>query len=209
MRVLLILIVCLYLAGDQCQGQSSSTGRRRGRGRGRGRGRQPRRSGNMGDDTTIRTSPSMSVQFSCTECREESMYEPYVCQICFRGIEGDEEYSCTNCKFGRSRTKPFICQICEAKSTSSSSTSSSTSTTSATTTTNQQQSCADTEVLYTDHQFEYYRVRVANGTRMVDGSVPRICEAAGMKAVCMGTGSRCCKGMLINYVIRNRYGGLK
>ena len=207
MRVLLILIVSLYLAGDQCHGQSSSTGRRRGRGR--GRGRQPRRSGNMGDDTTIRTSPSMSVQFSCTECREESMYEPYVCQICFRGIEGDEEYSCTNCKFGRSRTKPFICQICEAKSTSSSSTSSSTSTTSATTTTNQQQSCADTEVLYTDHQFEYYRVRVANGTRMVDGSVPRICEAAGMKAVCMGTGSRCCKGMLINYVIRNRYRGLK
>ena len=137
MRVLLILIVCLCLAGDQCQGQRSSTGRRRGRGRdrGRGRGRQTRRSGNMGDETTIRTSPSMFSQFSCTECREESMYEPYVCQICFRGTEGDEEYSCRNCKFGRSRTKPFICQICETKSTSSSSTSSSTSTTSATTTT--------------------------------------------------------------------------
>ena len=201
MRVLiLIVIVCLYLAGDQCQGQSSSTGRRRGRGRGRGRGRarQPRRSGNMGDETTIRNSPSMSVQFSCTECREESMYEPYVCQICFRGTEGDEEYSCTNCKFGRSRTKPFVCQTCKTKSTTPTTTSSTTV-----------KSCADTEVLHTDHQFEYYRVRVSNGTRMVDGSVPRICEAAGMRAVCMGTGSRCCKGMFINYVVRKRHGGPK
>ena len=61
-------------------------------------------------------------------------------------------------------------------------------------------------MLHTDHQFEYYRVRVANGTRMVDGSVPRICEAAGMRAVCMGTGSRCCKGMFMNYLILERHG---
>ena len=184
MRVFLILIVSLCLAGDQCQGQSSSTGRRRGRGRGRGRGRQPRRSGNRANENNMNV-PS---HFSCTECREETMYEPYVCQFCFRGTEDGEEYSCTKCKFGRSKTKPFVCQTCKTKPTTTSSTTI--------------KSCEPTSVLYTDHEFEYYRVRVANGTRMVDGTVPRLCEAAGMKAVCMGTGSRCCRVMFINYVIR-------
>ena len=34
--------------------------------------------------------------------------------------------------------------------------------------------------------FDYYKVKIAPGTRMVHGSVRTTCELAGMKAVCGG-----------------------
>ena len=54
-----------------------------------------------------------SGSFKCAECREESMYEPYVCKNCYKGTKGNEQFSCSNCKFGQTRAKPFICQSCE------------------------------------------------------------------------------------------------
>ena len=90
MRVLVILILGLYLAGEQCHGQNEPQKP--------GRGRK---------------------QFKCTECREGSNYDPYVCQSCFRGTEGDEPFTCTRCKVG-GRSKPFICQRCEGETTTGS-----------------------------------------------------------------------------------------
>ena len=54
-----------------------------------------------------------SGSFKCAECREESMYEPYVCKNCYKGTKGNEQFSCSNCKFGQTRAKPFICQSFE------------------------------------------------------------------------------------------------
>ena len=68
MRILVTLFLGLYLAGDLCHGQRSS---RRGRGMGRDRRRQ----------------------FSCTDCREESMHDPYVCQNCYKE-DSDEPFKC-------------------------------------------------------------------------------------------------------------------
>ena len=43
------------------------------------------------------------------------------------------------------------------------------------------------ELLYTDSQYEYYKVTVAAGTRMISGKVPETCDAAGLRAVCPGS----------------------
>ena len=87
MRLLVTLMLGLFLAGELCHGQRSS---RRGRGMGRGRRRQ----------------------FSCIECRENTMYDPYVCQNCYRGADGDEPFKCRRCKYVGSRSQPFVCQKC-------------------------------------------------------------------------------------------------
>ena len=58
-----------------------------------------------------------------------------------------------------------------------------TTTTTTTTTTNPNQI-----LLHSDHLFDYYKVKIAPGTRMVQGSVRTTCESAGMKAVCSGPG---------------------
>ena len=42
-------------------------------------------------------------------------------------------------------------------------------------------------LLHTDEQFKYYKVVAATGTEMHSGAVLRVCEAAGMWAVCTGT----------------------
>ena len=44
------------------------------------------------------------------------MYDPFVCQSCYRGTEGDEPFTCFRCKVGE-RSKPFICQRCEDETT--------------------------------------------------------------------------------------------
>ena len=44
------------------------------------------------------------------------MYDPFVCQNCYRGTEGDEPFTCFRCKVGE-RSKPFICQRCEDETT--------------------------------------------------------------------------------------------
>ena len=40
--------------------------------------------------------------------------------------------------------------------------------------------------MHTDEQFKYYKVVAATGTEMHSGAVLRVCEAAGMWAVCTG-----------------------
>ena len=42
-------------------------------------------------------------------------------------------------------------------------------------------------LLYTDGNLNYYKVLVADGTRLVDGATVSTCEAAGMNAVCPGS----------------------
>ena len=91
------------------------------------------------------------------------MYEPYLCDSCYRGKEEKEQFHCNTCKFGPSKAKKFICDKCEANPNH-----------------------VVAELLYTDSQFEYYKVTVAKGTRMIAGKVTETCEAAGMEAVCAG-----------------------
>ena len=40
--------------------------------------------------------------------------------------------------------------------------------------------------LYSDSSFEYYKVQVPPGTRLIEGSVSQTCESVGLKAVCSG-----------------------
>ena len=42
-------------------------------------------------------------------------------------------------------------------------------------------------LLYTDGNLDYYKVLVANGTRLVGGATAVTCKAAGMSAVCPGS----------------------
>ena len=41
-------------------------------------------------------------------------------------------------------------------------------------------------MLHSDAEYEYYKVEVANGTKLTEGKVSETCEAVGMKAVCSG-----------------------
>ena len=41
-------------------------------------------------------------------------------------------------------------------------------------------------LLWTDISFNYYKVKIAPGTKMENGAVSSTCAAAGMKAVCSG-----------------------
>ena len=53
-------------------------------------------------------------RFSCTDCREESMNDPYVCQNCFKEDSG-EPFKCRRCKYVGLKSKPFVCQDCNFK----------------------------------------------------------------------------------------------
>ena len=41
-------------------------------------------------------------------------------------------------------------------------------------------------ILYTDDSYNYYKVPVADGTRLFDGAVADTCQAVGLEAVCAG-----------------------
>ena len=43
-------------------------------------------------------------------------------------------------------------------------------------------------VLYSDGDYEYYKVPVKEGVRMVEGAVSDTCQEAGLRAVCPGPG---------------------
>jgi len=45
--------------------------------------------------------------------------------------------------------------------------------------------------LYSDNEYDYYKVPVSNGTTLVEGTVPYTCEKVGMKAVCNGPATGC------------------
>ena len=105
------------------------------------------------------------------------MYEPYLCDSCYRGKEEEEQFHCNTCKFGPSKAKKFICDKCEANPNH-----------------------VVAELLYKDSQFEYYKVTVAEGTRMIAGKVTETCEAAGMEAVCAGgPGRDGCSPILLGF----------
>ena len=105
------------------------------------------------------------------------MYEPYLCDSCYRGKEEEEQFHCNTCKFGPSKAKKFICDKCEANPNH-----------------------VVAELLYKDSQFEYYKVTVAEGTRMIAGKVTETCEAAGMEAVCAGgPGRHGCTPILLGF----------
>ena len=44
-------------------------------------------------------------------------------------------------------------------------------------------------MMHKDNQYEYYKVAVAVGTKMIYGKVSETCESAGMKPVCQGSSS--------------------
>merc|ERR1712055_1210412 len=46
-------------------------------------------------------------------------------------------------------------------------------------------------LLLSDAGYEYYKVPVKHGERLVEGKVPETCEAAGLKAVCTGPDDGC------------------
>ena len=41
-------------------------------------------------------------------------------------------------------------------------------------------------LLYTEEGYNYYKVPVADGQRLVEGKVPETCAKAGLRAVCSG-----------------------
>ena len=46
-------------------------------------------------------------------------------------------------------------------------------------------------MMHKDNQYEYYKVTVAQGTRMTKGKVSETCKWWGMKPVCNGPGRTC------------------
>ena len=121
MRLRVILILGLYLTSKQCHCQGFENLSLR---------ELCKKLPNNGDTMNVATTakycmkcpakkcPSMgssqSGTFSCSSCEPGSMYEPFICDACFRGTEDDEEFSCTNCKLGPSKSKRIICQQCDA-----------------------------------------------------------------------------------------------
>ena len=47
------------------------------------------------------------------------------------------------------------------------------------------------DLLYSGDGYEYYKVPVTHGERLVEGKVAETCEAAGLKAVCTGPDDGC------------------
>ena len=99
------------------------------------------------------------------------MYEPYLCDSCYRGKEEKEQFHCNTCKIGPSKAKKFICDKCDANPNVPKN--------------------EGPELLYKDSQFRYYKVVVAQGTRMIESRVTETCRAAGMEAVCSGPDTSC------------------
>ena len=109
MRLIVTLILGLSLTCDQCHGFENLSLRELCR-------KLP-----STDDTTTtnigKNCPSMAYgTFSCGKCEPGSMYEPYVCEYCYKGTEDEEEFSCNTCKFGPSKSKRFICKECNTNS---------------------------------------------------------------------------------------------
>ena len=110
LRFLLILVLGLQLAIDQCHGSGFEEICRK------------QYCNNCNTDLAktcncpARNGPSMDVSesatFSCSNCSPGTMYDPYVCKYCYEGTE-NEGFSCQRCKFG-SKSKPVICDECKA-----------------------------------------------------------------------------------------------
>ena len=53
-------------------------------------------------------------------------------------------------------------------------------------------------MMHKDNQYEYYKVAVAVGTKMIHGKVLETCESVGMKPVCQGPTRTCSYDDLAN-----------
>ena len=115
LRLLVILLLGLYLSHDQCNGSGfeelcrkqycnkSNT--------------EACRNCNCPARKGPSMSPSESTTFACSDCRPNTMYEPYACKICYKGTEKNEAFSCQRCKLGKTKSKPVICDACESNPT--------------------------------------------------------------------------------------------
>ena len=108
MRFLVILVLGLQLAIDQCRGSGFEELCRK-------------QYCNKSNTEACKTcncpakkcpsmGPSESATFSCGECSPNTMYDPYVCKYCYK-TEENEAFLCKRCKFG-SKSKPVICDEC-------------------------------------------------------------------------------------------------
>ena len=109
MRFLVILVLVVHLASDQCHGFVEEGLRELCR-------KLPNTDPSKNCDCPAKKCPSMgpseSTTFSCSDCSPGTMYDPYVCKYCYKGTE-NEAFTCQRCKFG-SKSKPVICDECEA-----------------------------------------------------------------------------------------------
>ena len=103
-RLIVILVLALYLTSDQCHGFAEEGLRELFR---KLSNTDPAKNGSS-------TGPSESATFSCSHCRPNTMYDPYVCKYCYKGTEDSEAFLCQRCKIGTTRSKPFICDECES-----------------------------------------------------------------------------------------------
>ena len=114
MRFLVILVLVLYLASDQCHGFVEEGLRELCR-------KLPNTGPSKNCECPAKKGPSMgpleSTTFSCSDCSPGTMYDPYVCKGCYEGTEENEAFSCQRCKFGKIKSKPVICDACESNPT--------------------------------------------------------------------------------------------
>ena len=111
MRFLVILVLVLYLASDQCHGFVEEGLRELCR-------KLPNTDPSKNCNCPAKNGPSMgsseSTRFSCSDCSPGTMYDPFVCKYCYKGRE-NEAFSCQRCKLG-SKSKPVICDECSTNS---------------------------------------------------------------------------------------------
>ena len=115
--------------------------------------------GNMEDGGDYQDNPTMDVsdedEFGCQDCKIDmkQVYGHVPCTGCNKDPQGSP-FSCRTCTFGE--LQEFKCDGCK-------------------------RNVGTRELLHKDSQNEYYRVPVAAGTRMVEGTVIETCEAAGLR----------------------------
>ena len=120
--------------------------------------------GNMEDGGDYQDNPTMDVsdedEFGCQDCKIDMKpaYGHVPCTGCNKDPQGSP-FSCRTCTFGE--LQEFKCDGCKR---------------------NGGKVVGTKELLYEDKlkNYEYYRVPVAAGTRMVLGTVGETCEAAGL-----------------------------
>ena len=106
-------------------------------------------------------------EFGCQDCKIDmkQVYGHIPCTACGKGNPQGSPFSCQKCAFGE--FPKFNCDGCKR---------------------NGGKVAGSQELLKKFSGYEYYRVPVASDTRMVEGTVVEICEAAGLRAMCNGAG---------------------
>ena len=108
MRFLVILMLGLQLAIDLCHGSGFEELCRK-----QYCNADPSKNCNCPAKKCPSMGPSESTTFSCGNCSPGTMYDPYVCQYCYKGTKENEAFTCQNCKIGETKSKAFICDDCK------------------------------------------------------------------------------------------------